>query len=235
VTEAATPAEPATDALNEEAVAAWLRAHPDFLERHPEVLEALELHHRTHGAASLLERQLQLLRDRNRQLERKLMELVEIARENEQLSARLHHLALGLLETDDASDVVHIAQELLRDELKADFVTLQLIGEPRPGEGELHYIPADAPELEWFEDLFRSGRPLCGRVSARQLEFLFGAQAAEIASSVLIPLKDPGRIGLLALGSRDPHRFHPGMGTLFLGTLGELLARALRHHLEHRG
>ena len=231
------PAAPASEPappLSKEEVAAWLRQHPDFLDRHPEVLEAIELHHRAHGAASLVERQMQLLRDRNRQLERKLMELVEIARENEHLSTRLHHLALALLEADDASDVVNIAQDLLRDELKADFVTLRLIGNPQAEETGLHFVPPEEPALARFEDLFHSGRPLCGRVSREQLEWLFGDQADDIASAVLIPLKDPNRIGLLALGSRDPHRFHPGMGTLFLGTLGELLARALRHHLEAR-
>ena len=44
-------------------------------------------------------------------------------------------------------------------------------------------------------------------------------------SSALLVL--PG-IGLVAVGSRDPNRFFPGMGTLFLRMMGESLAAALR-------
>ncbi|MFY8135437.1 MAG: DUF484 family protein, partial [Aquimonas sp.] len=58
----------------------------------------------------------------------------------------------------------------------------------------------------------------------QKMEFLFGAQAAQVQSCALIPL--PAR-GLLAIGSREPNRFYPGMGTLFLRMMGEALAAAL--------
>jgi len=45
-----------------------------------------------------------------------------------------------------------------------------------------------------------------------------------VQSCALINL--PGR-GLLAIGAREPNRFYPGMGTLFLRMMGEALAAAL--------
>ncbi|HMB43523.1 MAG TPA: DUF484 family protein, partial [Luteimonas sp.] len=54
---------------------------------------------------------------------------------------------------------------------------------------------------------------------------LYGLRADDVQSSALLPL--PG-IGLLAVGSHDPNRFFPGMGTLFLRMMGEALAAALR-------
>ena len=44
-------------------------------------------------------------------------------------------------------------------------------------------------------------------------------------TSALLPM--PG-VGLVAVGSRDPNRFYPGMGTLFLRMMAESLATALR-------
>jgi uncharacterized protein YigA (DUF484 family) len=50
-----------------------------------------------------------------------------------------------------------------------------------------------------------------------------------VQSSALLPL--PGT-GLIAIGSREPNRFYPGMGTLFLRMMGEALATALQRYGE---
>jgi uncharacterized protein YigA (DUF484 family) len=215
-----------TGLVSEAEVEAYLRAHPDFFERHIALLDVLKLPHRTGGAVSLVERQLGLLREKNHQLERKLMDLVQVARDNEQLSARLHRLALALMDADGLDSVVASARDQFRSEFHADHVVLRLIAR-EPNERADYFMPADTHELELFAKLFETQRPICGRLGQRQREALFGDEAEAVVSAVLLPLSEGQPLGLLALGSREAGRFHPGMGTLFLGYLAELISRAV--------
>ncbi len=71
-----------------------------------------------------------------------------------------------------------------------------------------------------FDTLFATGKPRCGQVRDSQRELLFGSEANDIGSVALVPLGDHGSLGLLALGSTDRDRFHPGMSTEFPGAHG---------------
>lgn len=220
----------AEDALSEEAVEAWLRAHPDFFERHESLLDVLRLPHPAGGAVSLIERQIGWLRDKNRQLERKLMDLVQVARENERLSQRMHQLALGLMDADSLDAVLATTQEQLRTEFRADYVTVRLLGE---ADGGLHFVSETHPGVLPFGGLFDTRRPLCGRLSDDQMAALFPDAGEPVRSAVAVPLLEGHRrLGILALGSREETRFHPGMGTLFLGYLGEIISHAVATRLK---
>ena len=85
-------------ALADESVVDYLLGHPDFFEAHAELLSKLKVPHPTGTAVSLIERQVEVLRGQNRQLERKLVDLIEVARANDTLIERIHRLALALLE-----------------------------------------------------------------------------------------------------------------------------------------
>jgi len=88
-------------------------------------------------------------------------------------------------------------------------------------------IAPDDPNLKSFESLFASAKPRCGQVRDSQREFLFGSDANDIGSVALVPLGDKGALGLLALGSTERDRFHPGMSTEFLGRMADLIADAV--------
>jgi len=88
-------------------------------------------------------------------------------------------------------------------------------------------VPADDPNLKSFESLFASGKPRCGQARDSQREFLFGPEGLEMGSVALVPLGEKGSLGLLALGSADRDRFHPGMSTEFLARMADLIADAL--------
>jgi uncharacterized protein len=91
----------------------------------------------------------------------------------------------------------------------------------------LRAIRSDDANLKSFETLFASGKPRCGQARDSQREFLFGVDANDIGSIALVPLGEKGSVGLLAIGSTDRDRFHPGMSTEFLARMGELIADAL--------
>src|SRR4030065_1349468 len=101
----------------EEAVARYLEDHPDYFQRHPETLARILLTHETGGkAVSLIERQVQVLREQNQALQRQLRDLVNNARENDVLGARLHRFATARGSCTPLADGRDTTYDLLRQE-----------------------------------------------------------------------------------------------------------------------
>jgi uncharacterized protein YigA (DUF484 family) len=162
------------------------------------------------------------------------MDLVHVARDNNRLNERMHQLTLGLINTNSLVALLDTLREHLQGEFKADTVTLRLAGIPEAQARECGvdiFDPAGA-DLANFETFLKSCRPQCGRFKAGQLQYLFGDQAEAIESVALVPLGHKSTYGLLAIGSQDASRFHPGMGTLFLTHLGELIGLLLAQYLD---
>jgi uncharacterized protein YigA (DUF484 family) len=219
--------------LEEKSVADYLRDNPDFFQNNTSLLAALQIPHAVGPAVSLVEHQVKVLRDQNSQLKRKLMDLVHVARDNNRLNERMHQLTLGLINASSLEALLDTLRENLLVEFKADTVTLRLAGLPeaRARECAVDIFDTDSKELNHFEVFLKSSRPQCGRFKQEQLQYLFGDQAQAIESVALIPLGPKISLGLLAIGSREASRFHPGMGTLFLTHLGELTGLLLADHL----
>ena len=219
--------------IDEAAVASYLAATPEFFDRHAQLLAKIRLPD-TRGSAttvSLLERQAEVLRERGRQLERKVKDFVDVARENDALGSRVLGLARRLIAARDKAAAVAEIESALRENFGAGQSVLVLTPAGAPsGVAEsrfLRLVASDAAELRSFESLFTSGKPRCGQLRDTQREFLFGTDAAEIGSVALVPLGSKGSLGLLACGSHDAQRFNPTMSTDFLAHIGELIAAAL--------
>jgi uncharacterized protein YigA (DUF484 family) len=214
----------------EESIAAYLQGNPEFFERHQGVLARLKLPHARGGAAiSLVERQIEVLREKQAALEGKLAELLRTARANDAIADRLHRFTRRLLRAVPHTEAIARIEAGLREDFDAFHAALVLIGE-QPGIPPPQFVrsvAADDPNLKSFESLFASGKPRCGQARDSQREFLFGPEGAEMGSVALVPLGEKGSIGLLALGSADRDRFHPGMSTEFLARMADLIADAL--------
>jgi uncharacterized protein YigA (DUF484 family) len=212
--------------LEPAAIAAYLREHPEFLQLHPELAASLAVPREAGAATSLTAYQLDVLRDKNRELSRRLQELYSTAQENERLTQRTHQLTLALLRTSSAHAALQAMVASLIEDFHSDLVRVLLIDQSfeLPPADWLLRRAANAPELAPFAEFLRGGEPLCGRLAPEKMQLLFGEQAQVVQSCALINL--PGR-GLLAIGAREPNRFYPGMGTLFLRMMGEALAAAL--------
>lgn len=216
------------------AVTDYLKQNPDFLIRYPDLLEQLEVKQGITGATSLLERQASVLRSKNKHLEDQLDNLIMAARSNEQIMKRLQHLTLELLRADDLDMLLSTCQDVLRGDFNSDFVSFRLFqdkpkGKNMPG---LHYVKSNHTMMKAFDELFEDLKPVCGPCPEEQLNFLFRENGSRIQSVALIPLQCNHPIGLLSLGSLEAERFHKGMGTVFIGHLGELIATAISKHLE---
>ena len=206
----------------EEQIADYLINHPDFFERHPDALAAIDIPHPTGNAVSLIERQVRTLREQSTTYLGQLEELVTVARENDALAKRLHRLTLALIETETFDEVLNTLQDELREQFKADAVEMKLFASEQL---DAHAHEA-GPAL--FRDFLKRARPNCGQLEKAQLEYLFGPQAGETGSAALIPLTAPPMAGVLAIGSRDPERFHQGKSVDFLQRLAEVVSTKLQ-------
>ena len=212
----------------------YLEEHPGFLLDNPDVLAALEIPHPCGGAVSLVAHQVTALKTENRKLNRRLRELVDNATANQERVQHLLELALSLLECERVSDVVTRLYRALCDDFQVDVARMRLFGEAAPGQTShgVVFVDMDDVTRDLFDPMLSAGIPVCGRLHSAQLEFLFGEQCELIGSSALLPLGRAGHLGLLAIGSRDPQRFHPAQGIEFLQKMSDLVTRAISTHLE---
>lgn len=215
------------DKLGAHEVAAWLRRHPGFLKQFPDLALTLVVPRDDGPTASLASYQLEVLRDKNRELSRRLADLAANAQVNERLAVRTHQLTLALMRQHSAADSVRAMAASLQEDFQGDLVSIVLL-QPLSGLEQapwLQVLAADDARLAPFRDCLKDGEPICGRLQPEKQALLYGERVDEVQSTALLPL--PG-LGLIAVGSRDPNRFYPGMGTLFLRMMGEALAVALQ-------
>ena len=215
----------------EDSIASYLQRNPDFFERHQAVLARLRLPHSRGGSTiSLVERQIEVLREKLSGLEGKLAELVRVARANDAVSERLHRFTRRLVRGTPRAEALSRIEAGLREDFEAFHAVLVLIGEPSEPTAAPQFVrsvSASDPNLKSFESLFANGKPRCGQARDSQRQFLFGPEGPEMGSVALVPLGVKGSMGLLALGSADRERFHPAMSTEFLARLAELITEAL--------
>ena len=216
-----------TEKLGAHEVAAWLRRHPKFLQQFPDLAISMVVPREDGPAASLASYQLDVLRDKNRELSRRLHELFANAQENERLAVRTHQLTLGLMRQRNPADTLRAMAASLAEDFQGDLVRIVLFDrvEGLDDVDWVQFLPSDDARLASFRDALAEGEPICGRLHPDKNALLYGMRAEDVQSSALLPL--PG-VGLLAVGSIDPNRFFPGMGTLFLRMMGEAMATALK-------
>jgi uncharacterized protein YigA (DUF484 family) len=215
--------------LSDDDIAGWLRSHPDFFVRNCELLATLRVPHPTGGAVSLIERQIELLREKTHLADARFAELVAIARANELLTDKIHNFTRRLMRAPTRRAIFTQIESGLREDFDVTQPVLLLFGAAMANAGIrfVRGLASDDPNLAGFDTLFAMKKPRCGQIRDTQREFLFGADAGNVGSVALVPLINDVPFGLLALASHNSQRFHPGMSTEFLARLGELIGDAL--------
>lgn len=218
------------DSIDEAALAQYLAQSPDFFERHPQLLTRMRLQHpRNGGTISLIERQVEVLREKHAEQERMLGDFVQVARANDQLADKIHQFTRRLLRAGTREAVIAEIESSLRGDFDAPYAVLILPGLQTPSVAPqlLRSVADDDAELQSFSALFAAGKPRCGQVRDSQRAFLFGSEADGVGSVALVPLMSASPPGLLAMGSPERERVHPGMSTDFLARMGELIVAAV--------
>lgn len=215
----------------EEDVIAYLRQNSDFFLNHPNLLEQIELTHACGEAISLIEAQVGVLREQNYKLRYRLRDLITTARDNEQLSRQLHGFTLKLLDCSQLEDVFSTIYESLRQDFNTDRAVIRVFVAPKQSVflDRPEFVGDDPEVVKLFETTLQANQPVCGVLNSDQGRYLFDEHP--VASAALLPLEASRPIGLLGIGSADPQRFRPNIGTLFLSQLREIVGRVVEPYL----
>ena len=214
--------------MNEDDVATYLRLNPQFFDQHPELLEKIHVPHPYGGRAiPLAERQTLALREKAKLLEGKLGELIQFGEENDVISEKVHRLAVAIA---GARDFPALAQSLyfhLREDFAVPHVAMRVWGKSVPVDFEEAAAVGEAERRQ----AATMAVPQCGPAAGSGFAAWFGEAAEHVRSLALVPLGQTAVFGLLLLGSEDPQRFYPEMGTLYLRRIGELCAAGVTARL----
>ena len=217
----------ALQGITENDIAEYLANTPGFFERHAEMLATIQLTS-PHGqrAVSLQERQMEMLRERIKGLEKKIVEMIRNGQDNVAIAERLHRWTRALMITPDAAEL----PEVLLRELKQQFLIPQAgirvwgVAEPFAA------LPFALGASDDAKSLATSlGIPYCG-VNAGFEAVRWLDEPASVASMAMVPLRlapSDDAFGLLVVGSPDPTRYSADMGTDFLQRIGEIASAGL--------
>ncbi|MGH8540722.1 MAG: DUF484 family protein [Stenotrophobium sp.] len=217
-------------ALDETQVAAYLKANPDFLSHHSELLEETELKHVSGSAVSLIERQVEILRAKNHRLEDRLARLLEAARENEKRSDHVHKLARTLIRAPSLGGVVAGLRQCMREDFGVEevFVGLNPASYRRHDIEGLTPVDGEGKIGKAFENFLRTRLIECGPLAEPRARLLFPHVESPLLSAAVVPLEKEKNLGMLVLASHDAGRFQPRQGKLFLELTAELVSAAIR-------
>jgi uncharacterized protein YigA (DUF484 family) len=199
--------------INAEQIAAYLVENPDFFTKFPQVIEQISIPHIHKGSVSLMELQSEQLRKKVRSLSHKLNQLINVAKQNEAIYRIYADLNLRILKCTNLADLVFILEEVIQENLHLASVTL------KPFKGA-HALPEIQRRL-FMEKRFKTQRFFFGRLSDHERKLLFADQEAN--SVALLLIGDLDEFGILAIGSKDPGHFNPGMDTLLITQLQQFL------------
>lgn len=216
-----------TQGISEIDIASHLVRTPGFFERHAELLTHVELAN-PHGprAVSLQQRQMEMLRERIRGLERRLMDMIRHGQDNAGLNDRLHQWVCALMLVTDPRDLPDMLVIDLQEQFMIPQAALRL-WDVAPAYTNEPVARSVGPELKRFATSLRT--PYCGANTTVEAVRWLGNPAA-VASLALLPLRrsqSAPAFGMLVLGSPDPTRYTPEMGTDFLVRISELASAAV--------
>jgi uncharacterized protein len=213
--------------ITEADIANYLVNTPGFFERHAELLSTIQLTS-PHGqrAVSLQERQMEMLRDKVRGLEAKLMEMIRHGQENVAIADRLHRFTRAILLASDLPTLPAVLLATLEREFMIPQAALRLWGVAEALAALPFAQGASADARVLAESLIQ---PYCGLNTGFEAAAWLGDPAA-VASIALIPLRAGSgarTVGMLVLASPDPTRYSADLGTDFLERIGEIASAGL--------
>ena len=240
-----TSATPSESELNEQSVVDYLLEDKDFFTRHPKVLAQLTLPHQSGKTVSLVEHQVSILRERNMETRRRMNELIQAARTNDDIFAKTRSLTLALLEAQNLPALNEVLATHVLVDFEADFVCCHVIDD----QDSLDHIRYHRKEIP-FTTLLNKDHAVCTTLRRDELELIFPNSSHEDSgSAVIIPLqlnqshqmskasldKQSGHDDLpqvqavLCIGSRDAQRFSKDLDTLFRKSyIADVLAKVIR-------
>lgn len=216
--------------ITEDDIANYLSITPDFFQRHAELLAQVQFTSpHSHRAVSLQERQAEMLREKIKVLEQRIMEMIRNGNDNVLLSDKILRWARSLLLASDLRALPEAITGEIQQQFAVPQVGLRLWG-VAPEFADLAMAQGVSDDAKMFASSLTE--PFCGLNTGFEAVGWLTDPAA-VTSLALIPLRSSAAgatapaFGMLVLASPDAQRFHSGMGTDFLARMGELAGAAL--------
>jgi uncharacterized protein YigA (DUF484 family) len=222
--------------VDEESVREFLIANGDFLQRNPDLLDHLHISHASGSAVSLVEKQVSILRERNIDMRHRLKALTANARDNDKLYEHTRALVVKLLDADSVTALCQGFMDSMRQNFQAECASIILFGD-QPTDQGYRVDRKDNAKAE-IGALLNSRKAVCGTLRKEEFNYLFPATIKPKAlgesqpinhggSAAIMPIAGDRLLGLIAVGSSDPHRYDKTMGTLFLAHIADVIVRLL--------
>jgi uncharacterized protein YigA (DUF484 family) len=216
--------------ITEDDIANYLANTPDFFQRHAELLATVQFTSpHSHRAVSLQERQAEMLREKIKLLEQRLMEMIRHGNDNVLLSDKILRWARNLLQTGDVQSLPQQITQDIENQFSVPQVGLRVWGAAAGHVGQAYAIDVSDDAKVFASSLME---PFCGLNTGFEAATWL-QEPVGVTSLALIPLRNPAdaltspAFGMLVLASTDAQRFTSGMGTDFLARIGELASAAL--------
>jgi uncharacterized protein YigA (DUF484 family) len=210
----------------------FLRDNPTFLDENTDILETMVLPHNSGKAVSLVERQVGVLRDRNKEMRSRLDNMLQTAKDNDLLFEKTKRLVLNLLEAKTLGALVEAVYDSLGKDYGIEFYSLTLFGDDKKLPRTMARVASTEKANERVGTLIGANRAVCGILREDEMVFLFGERGRQVGSVAAVPLRYDSLYGILAVGNSDPNFYKSSMGTLFLSYIAEILNRVLPSHLK---
>jgi uncharacterized protein YigA (DUF484 family) len=216
-------------------VMAYLRQHPDFLDRHPEALRLLRAptHQSGEGVLDFQHFMLERLRHDLARMHDEHRNLISTSRGNLASQCRVHKAVLAILRAPSFEHLLQIVTTDLAVLIDVDIVTLGVESSASrttrlPLHG-IHLLPSGT-----VDKLLGVNRDalLCTDIQGDPT--LFGGAAGLVRSQALLRLSfsRSAPIGLMCIGTRTPDTFQPGFGTELLTFLARTLEITIAQWLD---
>lgn len=216
----------------EEIVREFLRDNPTFLDKNTDILECMTLPHDSGKAVSLVERQVGVLRDRNKEMRARLDNMLQTAHDNDLLFEKTKRLVLNLLEAKNLSSLIEAVYDSLGKDYGIEFYSITLLGDEKKLPRTMARVSSMEKANERIGTLLGANRAVCGILREDEMTFLFGERGRNVGSVAAVPLRYDNLYGILAVGNSDPNFYKSSMGTLFLSYIAEILNRVIPKHLK---
>ncbi len=209
--------------LTAEQVAEYLRINPEFFETNLDLLAEIQIPHISgEGTTSLIERQVQVLRQQSESYKDQLKTFAVLASENEELWFRIKDLAVMLLKQPDKANLAECIEDWLKQQYQLSGVVIN--------QGSQSQLIKQYHSDELINQALDKIEIQCGtNFSTELLDLLFGDTAEKVKSCALVPLTDAKKrgCGILALGSDNTERFSADQSTTYLDCIGQIVSQAL--------
>ena len=209
-------------------IAEYLILNPNFFKENPEVLNSIEIIHESGAAVSLIQKQVELLRSNYNSTTDKLMELLGIAKNNEDIFILTKELILSLIDASNIEEIVALIEKSFVADFGAKKSKVLFFTESSKNlpKGRVKN-PAEARNI--LGNLLKPGKIFCGEVNKEVAKFIFNRKTS-VKEMALVPLNSSSLLGLIALGSDQPGKYSDNKDTLFLDFIAEVVSKLIDGH-----